>query len=143
VNDHDVRDERLQAQARRLGAHAAERLDVERTAAAVLRRLREQPATTAAWWARPAWLRIAAAVVLLLGGGVVYRGTRVAGPATAVVGWDGLNGLSSDQLRALIQSLDEPVLKIAEEEGLASSQEAGLEDLSAGQLRELLRSLEG
>jgi hypothetical protein len=142
VNDHDAQDERLQAQARRLGAHAAERLDVERTTAAVMRRLRQQPAATAAWWARPAWLRIAAAVVLLLGGGVVYRGTRVGGRAPAVVGWDGLSGLSSDQLRILIQSLDEPVL-IVEEEGLASSQEAGLEDLSAGQLRELLRSLEG
>jgi len=143
VNDHDVRDERLQAQARRLGAQAAERLDVERTAAAVVQRLREPPATTAVRWARPTWLRIAAAVVLLLGGGVVYRGTRVAGPATAVAGWEGLTGLSSDQLRALIQSLDEPVRRIAEEEGLASAQEAGLEDLSAGQLRELLRSLEG
>jgi hypothetical protein len=143
VNDHDARDERLQAQARHLGAEAADRLDVERTAAAVLQRLREQPAATAAWWARPAWLRIAAAVVLLLGGGVVFRGTRVVGPATAVVGWDGLNGLSSDQLRALIHSLDEPVLRIAEEEGVASAQEAGLEDLSAAQLRELLRSLEG
>jgi hypothetical protein len=142
VNDHDVPDGRLQAQARRLGARVAERLDVERTAAAVVRRLREQPAATAAWWARPAWLRVAAAVVLLLGGGVVYRGARVSGPATAVVGWDGLSGLSSDQLRTLIQSLDEPVL-IVEAEGLASSQEAGLEDLSVGQLRELLRSLEG
>jgi len=142
VNDHDVQDERLEAQARRLGARAAERLDVERTAAAVVRRLHEQPAVTAVWWARPAWLRIAAAVVLLLGGGVVYRGVRVAAPASAVAGWEGLNRLSSDQLRALIQSLDEPLL-VVEEEGLASSQEAGLEDLSAGQLRELLSSLEG
>ena len=74
MNDHETQDERLHELARRLGVRAAERLDVERTAAAVVRRLREQPAATPAWWVRPAWLRLAAAVVLLLGGAVVYRG---------------------------------------------------------------------
>ena len=145
MNDHDMQDERLQVLARRLGARAAERLDVERTAAAVVQQLREQPAATPTWWLRPAWLRLAAAVVLMLGAGVVYRGVGMGPrePALAVVVWPGddrLSELSSEQLRALLQSFDQPVL---EEEGLGSPQEAGLEDLSAAQLRELLLSLEG
>lgn len=146
MNDHDVRDEQLQALARRLGAGAAERLDVERTAAAVVRRLREQPAATPAWWMRPVSLRVAAAVVLMLGAGVVYRGIGPRGPAVPAVAWppgEGLRDLSSDQLRVLLQSLDQPLLPVVDEEGLVSSQEAGLEDLSPGQLRELLSSLEG
>ena len=111
-----------------------------------MRRLREQPAATPAWWVRPAWLRIAAAVVLLLGGSVVYRGIRLAAPAAPVVVWltdEGVSDLSSEQLRALLQSFEQPILPVAQDEGPASSQEAGLEDLSAGQLRELLHSLEG
>ena len=141
-----MQDERLHELARRLGARAAERLDIERTAAAVVRRLREQPAATPAWWVRPAWLRIAAAVVLLLGGSVVYRGIRLAAPAAPVVVWltdEGVSDLSSEQLRALLQSFEQPILPVAQDEGPVSSQEAGLEDLSAGQLRELLHSLEG
>ena len=146
MNDHKVQDERLQALARRLGASAAERLDVERTAAAVVRQLREQPAATPAWWMRPVSLRVAAAVALILGAGVVYRGIGPWGPTVPAVTWppgDGLRDLSSDQLRVLLQSLDQPIRPVEEEEGLVSSQEAGLEDLSPAQLRELLSSLEG
>lgn len=148
MNDHETQDERLHELARRLGVRAAERLDVERTAAAVVRRLREQPAATPAWWVRPAWLRLAAAVVLLLGGAVVYRGAGGgrAGRAEPAVVWltdEGVSDLSSEQLRALLQSFEQPILPVAQDEGPVSSQEAGLEDLSAGQLRELLHSLEG
>jgi hypothetical protein len=146
VKEHDMQDERLQALARRLGAAPAQRLDVERTAAAVVRRLREQAPVTPAWWLRPVWLRVAAAVVLMLGAGVVYRGTAPQEPAVPVVAWppvDGLRDLTSEQLRVLLQSLDQPMLPVLEEEGLVSSQEAGLEDLSSTQLRALLSSLEG
>ena len=143
MNDHEMQDERLQALAQQLGARAAERLDLERTAAAVVRRLREQPAAPPAWWRRPVWLRVAAALVLMLGAGVVYRGTERPKPAAQVVAWppdDGLRDLSSDQLRLLLQSLDVPA---QQGEGVVTSQETGLEDLSPAQLRELLNSLEG
>ncbi len=146
MNEHDMQDERLQALARRLGAGAAQRLDIERTAAAVVRRLREQAPATPAWWLRPVWLRVAAAVVLMLGASVVYRGTARRAPAVPAVAWppdEGLRDLTSDQLRVLLQSLDQPILPVLEEEGLVSSQETGLEDLSSTQLRELLNSLEG
>ncbi len=144
MNEHDMQDERLQALARRLGAGAAERLDVERTAAAVVRRLREPAPATPTWWLRPTWLRVAAAVVLVLGAGVVYRGTaRHAVPAVAWPPDEGLRDLTSDQLRVLLHSLDQPILPVLEEEGLVPTQETGLEDLSSTQLRELLNSLEG
>ena len=42
-DDATLHDAKLQEVARRLGAHAAERLDVERTAQAVVARLRTEP----------------------------------------------------------------------------------------------------
>jgi hypothetical protein len=55
MNEHDIPDEDLIAIAHRLGALAAERIDPERTAVAVLARLR-QPARRS--W-QPAWLALA------------------------------------------------------------------------------------
>jgi len=141
VNDRDPSDEPLQELARRLGARAAARLDVERAATAVLQRLRERPAEQPVWWIRPAWLRLAAAVVLVVGVGVLYRDLRPPASqpdATTPAAEAGLTELSSDQLRGVLQALDQ-----VDEVAPASSQEAGLEELDSAQLRELLRSLEG
>ena len=63
MNDNDL--ERIAA---RLGERAAARLDVERTAAAVVARLKSRPAL--AWWRSPALLRLAAAVTLTIGAGL-------------------------------------------------------------------------
>lgn len=137
------RDSELRAQAQRLGASAADRLDVERIATAVLRRLREEPIARPAWWARPSALRVAAAAVVIVASGVLYRGVhRPTVPASVLVSStdeDG-NDLSPDQLRALLQTMDQDSLA---DQAPASAQETGLEDLNAAQLRELLRSLEG
>jgi hypothetical protein len=142
VNEHE-HDSDLRTQAQRLGARAAERLDVERTAAAVLRRLREEPVARPAWWARPSVLRIAAAMVVIVGSGVLYRTVhRPAVPASLWVSSTDEEGndLSSDQLRALLQTIDQDSVV---EMTPASAQDTGLEDLDSAQLRELLRSLEG
>ena len=59
-----MNDEELEKLAQRLGARAAERLDVEATARAVVERLRAERAAServAAWLPRQ-WLRIAAAL---------------------------------------------------------------------------------
>ena len=63
-----MNDNELEQIAARLGERAAANLDVERTAAAVLARLKSRPAL--AWWSSPALLRLAAAVTLAVGAGL-------------------------------------------------------------------------
>jgi hypothetical protein len=127
--------------ARRLGVRAAERLDVERTATAVVERLRREPRAAGWRWMQPAWLRIAAAVVLLLGGALVVR-TVIRGDATshdvAHFVTDDLSDLSAEQLAEVLSTLDQTL-----DLGSTTVPEAGLEDLDAQQLRAVLRSLEG
>jgi len=143
-DDATLHDDKLQEVARRLGARAAERLDVERTAQAVVERLRTEPrAAVRIWgWIQPAWLRIAAVLLLLIGASVValnVQGPRLTTPLPPASAGGELSELSGDELRIVLAALEEPG---AERQGV-SSQDAGLEDLSAPQLRALLESLEG
>jgi len=142
VRHDELHDAKLHDLAKRLGAGAAERLDVERTAQMVLARLRAERrvSVVARLWMQPAWLKIAALLVLLLGSGVVARRpgrARAPGTATVIPVGEDLTGLSADQLREAIHSLDQPLA----EEG-AGSLDAGLEGLSADELRALLHALE-
>ena len=134
-------DEELERLAQRLGARAAERLDVERAAEAVVARLRQRPSSAWRRWAvqGPAWLKIAAAAVLVLGVGLVARtGWRDRPPVAAMVPLsEDLSGLSAAQLREAIAALDQPLPDDA------GAFETGLEGLSPDELRALLRSLEG
>lgn len=136
---------KLEAMAQRLGAQAAERLNVERTAAAVIERLRAEPASDARWnWMQPTWLRVAAALVILVGGGLIARqllvqpGTSGGGHEIAHFVRDDLTDLSADQLREVLSTLDETL-----DLGGNRTPEVDLEDLDAQQLRAVLRSLEG
>jgi hypothetical protein len=132
----DLDDARLRELAQRLGARAAERLDVEHTAAAVLERLRQSPATHR----MPSWLAIAAGLVLLLGAGTVWRVVRhqpTSVPAVAAAGID-LKTLSADQLREVLNVIDQPL-----DVDSVPVEEPGLDDLSAPELRKLLKVLEG
>ena len=143
-DDVTLHDDKLQEVARRLGARAAERLDVERTAEAVVARLRTEPRAEVRvlGWIQPAWLRIAAVLLLLVGAGVVALNVRSPQPTTllppASAGGE-LSELSGDELRIVLAALQEPS---AERQGVAP-QDVGLEDLSALELRALLESLEG
>jgi len=135
----------LNEAAGRLGARAAERLNVERTVAAVIERLRAEPRSESRWsWMQPAWLRIAAALVILVGGGVIGRRLLVhpgtGGHEVAHFVSDDLSDLSADQLRDVLTTLDE-TLDLGK--GSSTIPEADLEDLDAQQLRAVLRSLEG
>jgi hypothetical protein len=138
LHDGALHDAELEELARRLGANVAERLDVERTAAAVVTRLRdERQAPRRVWAGLPAgWLRIAAALVVVAGAGLVARALapRSAVPEAEAVD---LRDLSSDQLRELLNTIDQP----GKQEPV-SAQDVGLEDLTAQQLRTLLASLE-
>jgi len=133
MNETDL--ERIAA---RLGDRAAARLDVERTAAAVLHRLRtERPASL---WQRSSstLLRMAAAVALILGAGWVgYRMMEkapVEAPLAPVVA--SLQTLSSDEMQDVLDSL-------AIESPAYQNIAVGLHDLSTEQLTELLRRMEG
>ncbi len=140
--DAKLHDAKLQGAARRMGSGAAERLNVERVAAAVVERLRSDPArATGPAWMQPAWLRIAAAVVVLVGGGLVWRqlGSPTGGAAHgAHFVTDDLTDLSADQLRDVLNTLDE-TLNL----GSTTLPDGDLDDLDAQQLQAVLRSLEG
>jgi hypothetical protein len=133
-------DAKLHDAARRLGVQAAEQLDVERVAAAVIKRLRDEPVAAARpVWLQPAWLRIAAAVVVLVGGGLVWRQVRnPSGTHVAHFVTDDLTDLSADQLRDVLNTLDETLSQDS-----TTLPDGDLEDLDAQQLQAVLRSLEG
>jgi len=133
-------DARLQDIAKRLGARAAERLDVDQMARAVVEGLREQPAARPSWIQAP-WLRIAAALVILVGGALLARQlapSRDEGHAVAHLVTDDLRDLSADQLRQVLNTLDEAL-----ESGRTAPSDSTLDDLDEQLLRAVLRSLEG
>jgi hypothetical protein len=129
--------EELERIAARLGERAAARLNVDRTAAAVVARLRA-PVRTAHWWERPAVLKMAAAVALMVGGGTVavktLRHTVPAEASAPVIA--SLQALSSDELEEVFDSL-------ATDATVNEGAPVGLHDLTSEQLRELLQRMEG
>ena len=135
-----MNDDELEKLAQRLGARAAERLDVEATAQAVIERLRAERAAgkrIGAWLPRQ-WLRIAAALVIAVGGGALAL--RIVGPnppSVASVPAD-LDGLSTDQLRQVLDGVEQ-----SDGQVVVSAQDVSLDDLNTVELRALLESLEG
>jgi hypothetical protein len=139
VTYDDREDQELHELARRLGARAEQRLDVERTAQAVLARL-ARPEPRVPWIARPTvWLRIAAVVAFVVGGGIVLRNAKPGHQpvATAVAAGVNLNDLSADDLTEMLRTFDQSL----DQEPVDG--EMGLDDLTAPELRRLLHSLEG
>ena len=136
-----IDDTKLENLAKRLGAAAAERLDVGATARTVVAALRRQPAQRRTW-IELHWMRVAAAVVVLLGGGLVARQTLMVPdvsehPNHLVA--DDLGDLSTDQLKDVLDRFDEIVGSTTPL--LDSSSD--LRELNDEQLRNVLRSLEG
>ena len=122
----------LERIAARLGDRAAARLDVDRTAEAVVARLRTPRAVH--WWGSPALLRLAAAIALTIGGGMfAYRTTSRSVELAAPVL---LQALSSRELEEVLDSLS---FDTRPPENAA----VGLPDLNDEQLRDLLRRMEG
>lgn len=138
-----MNEERLHDLARRLGAREAERLDVDATARAVLERLNRAGSATDRRWSGSTWLRVAAALVLLVGGVVLTRewlGPDPAGQVAAIPTGADLGALSSDQLEDLLDSLDRTLDLSAP---APDSSGTALDDLTADELRAMLRALEG
>jgi len=137
-----VNDDELEQLAQRLGARAAERLDVEATARAVVERLRaEREARERVILGLPRqWLRIAAALVIVVGGGggaVALRIMRTNHATVASVPAD-LDGLSTDQLKQVLDGVGQPAGDVT-----VPAQDVSLDDLNTVELRALLESLEG
>ena len=135
-----MNEERMNEIARRLGAKAAERLDVAATAQKVVERLREPPAARVLW-IHHTWVRIAATVVVLVGGAVLFApghgpGTRQH-PSHLVA--DDLGDLSTDELRDILTTLDETVTT----DSAVAPDSSDLRGLDARDLRAVLRDLEG
>ena len=139
MNQDEDRDVELERLARRLGSRAAERLDVEGTAAAVVARLRTERARQRPWWMQSGWLRAAAVALLVVGAGLVVRQRFLThrAPADHYVREE-LQDLSTDQLREVLGSLDRTLTEAASEPA-----DEDLNDLTTEQLRVLLQSLEG
>jgi hypothetical protein len=136
----DPDDTALRALAARLGARAAERLDVDAVGRAVAERLRNPEVTPLAARVRRAplmWLRLAAALVVLAGAGIVAR--RLVPPADPVpqLVADELSDLGAEQLTELLGSLDETLA------GSDVPVGAELDDLNVEQLERMLRAMEG
>ena len=128
-DDATVHDAKLREVARRLGARAAERLDVERTAQAVVGRLRTDPRAEVRvlGWIRPGWLRIAALLVMVVGAGVVAVNVRIPGvmpPVPSATAAGELSELSGDELREVLES----VAQLGGEQQAVSAQDVGLEE---------------
>lgn len=136
-------DEELERLAQRLGARAAERLDVEATAQAVVKRLRAERAEServGVWLPRP-WLRIAAVLVIAVGGGALalrIMRTPVTTEAPVATAGADLDSLSTDQLNQVLHAVGQPAGQNA-----VSAQDVSLDDLNTVELRALLESLEG
>lgn len=143
-DDGTLNDRKLREEARRLGAAAAGRLDADRVADAVVRRLREAPPARTGTWIRTGWLRIAAAVVILAGGGMAMRQVLQNDPPQLAAGGeyfvsDDLSDLSAEELRELLTVLDDTSPFGAP----VTAGDNDLTELDAQQLREVLRTLEG
>lgn len=137
--DEDLRDEELVAAARELGLQAAGRLDMERTARGVVARWRaERHRRPIALWKSPAMIRVAAAVILLVAGIETWE-HRHHGPVQDVVAVEatdaGLEGLSPDQLQAILPAVDRA------EDGGTTASDGGLEGLTVDELRSVLNQM--
>jgi len=132
-------DERqLEHLAQRLGERAESSLDVERTARAVLKRLREEP-VRAVWWRRtPVLQSLAAAAVVVLTAGILVTNHVLDGgrsPAELFAPVE-LQELSLEELEEVYDSLfvEAPVYELVA---------VGLHDLNENELEELLQLMEG
>ena len=143
----DIHDQELRQVAQRLGAAAADRLDVEHTAQAVLARLRagDAPARSPIHWMQPAWMRAAAVVVAMLGAGlliryhILHRTAESSATDPTITGTTAveLADFSPGQLQDVLAVLNEPV----ETTPVVHAGDAGVEDLSEPELQSLLKAI--
>lgn len=136
MNGNDRRtEEQLVRLARRLGEREAAGVDAQKTAWAVLARLRREPARQA-WRARMRPVRLAAAASVILAVGLGIRELARPGTAEEVVVPVEFAELPDDVLQEVLDSLslDAPVSELVP---------VALNDLSESELTVLLETMEG
>ncbi len=132
----DLDEQQLEQLAPRLGDSAAKGLNVEETARIVVARLKNEPEARFQRRRMPKFRLVAAAAVLLLAVGILVKDkggsaeVDVSFTATPVE----LQALTFDELEEVLDTLvfEAPVYELAV---------AGFEDMSVGQLEELLQTM--
>ncbi len=132
-----IDERRIEELARKLGANRAARVDADRTAAAVLARLRTQRGHDRRWWVGLRALRVAAAVMLVVGTGVVLTQGRKPSMDTIPFAVPvALQALGSGELTEVLDTLDS-------EAPISEFVSGELVELSESELQELLAIMEG
>jgi hypothetical protein len=131
-----IEDRQLEQLAKRLGASAEENLDVDAVASSVVERLKSS-SEHRVWWRRtPVLSAFAAAAALVVAVGILSDNGGNAAPIASdmVVTPTELEALSFDELAEVFDTLsfDAPVSELAL---------VGLDDMSVGQLQELLQTM--
>ena len=132
-----VDDRQLEGLAKDLGAAAGDRLDVNRTARAVMSRLKAEPERVV-WWRRqmPVFQAVAAAAMVVLAIGLLSESGPRSGEAELHMAYAplALEAFSEDELTEVYDSLsfEAPIYELTA---------AGLDDMSVGQLEELLETM--
>lgn len=138
ILSEDLQDEELVRAARQLGVKAAGQLDMDRTARGVVTRWRdERRHRPLAFWRSPSLLRVAAALLLLVAGIETYQHRhRLTQQGATVEAMDaGLEGLSEDQLQAILPAVEQAP------EVETTAADAGLEGLTPDELRSVLSAM--
>ena len=137
VRNEDLEDQELVAVARSLGSRAADQLDMARTARGVVARWRaDQVRRARPIITTPTFLRIAAAVVLIFAGIETWEQHPQPVRAALEPADAGLEGLSAQQLQALLPDVERQVTIVE-----MTASDAGLEGLSPDELRSVLASM--
>jgi anti-sigma-K factor RskA len=132
-----VDDQQLEQLARSLGAKAVAHLDVDETARVVVERLKSEPQSVVWWRRKPQLSAVAAAAVLVLAIGILADTYGHKGGGAELEHDQApleLQALYDDELEEVLDSLlfEAPVAELAV---------ASLEDMSIGQLEELLQTM--
>jgi hypothetical protein len=140
IRKDELQDGELVAAVRRMGDRAADQLDLSRTARGVVARWRAEQVRRRPVWQSPAFLRVAAALVLLVGGIETWEHRQLTrAEVVAVEPTDaGLEGLSADELQALLPAVEQPAAVVE-----STANDAGLEGLNNYELRSVLTSMGG
>jgi hypothetical protein len=132
-----IDEHRIEQLARQLGNDRGSGVDPDATAEAVVARLRSHANRERRWTVEFKVLRAAAAIILVVGSGLVLNEARQqpSGPSSLGVPV-ALEGLGTSELEQVLDSLDyeAPTSEFAA---------GGLNDLSEGELQELLATMEG
>ncbi len=128
---------RIEQLARQLGNDRGSGVDPDATAEAVVARLRSHANRERRWTVEFKVLRAAAAIILVVGSGLVLNEARQQPSDPSSLGVPvALEGLGTSELEQVLDSLDyeAPTSEFAA---------GGLNDLSEGELQELLATMEG